>query len=64
MLSKIGGLTICAACGSAPTPTPIIHTVVKPVEVTQEIIVEVTRLVEIPVTLTPTATPDYTATPL
>jgi hypothetical protein len=62
---------LLAACASAATPAPVIEiaTVVHTVEVTQEVTSEVTRLVEIPVTSTPTptltftSTPDYTATP-
>jgi hypothetical protein len=61
-------LLLVAACAPAvvsPAPTPI--TVIQTVEVTQvathEVISEVTQVVEVPVTNTPTPTLEWTATP-
>lgn len=56
-------LALLAACAPAPTPLVEVNTVVNTVEATREVTVEVTRLVEVPVTSTPTATPNYTPTP-
>lgn len=56
---------LLAGCGSAATPAPVVEivTVVNTVEVTHEVTSEVTRLVDLPVTETPTPTLDQTATP-
>ncbi len=64
-------LALLAGCAPSATPEPVIRveTVVHTVEATHEVTAEVTRLVEVPVTVTPsptltlTSTPDYTATP-
>ena len=60
-------LALIAACTPAPaaTSTPVIEvaTVIQPVEVTHEVTSEVTRLVDVPVTSTPTPTLFQSATP-
>lgn len=58
MLLVLTGVS-CKPATVTPTPTPVIQTV----EVTREVTQEGTRIVEVPVTVTPTLTLIYTVTP-
>ncbi|HEX7434225.1 MAG TPA: hypothetical protein VF326_11275 [Anaerolineaceae bacterium] len=53
----------CLPTFRTPASAPVIQTVEVDREVTRQVMVEVTRIVEIPVTLAPTLTPFLTSTP-
>jgi hypothetical protein len=56
-------LSACAPATVSPTATPLVQTLEVTQVVTRAVTSEVTRLVEVPITNTPTATLDQTATP-